>query len=283
MSLLLRAELITRCGENARIAPRNADELHDGLLQLGFLTAEEFGCVDWTRWFRSLAGELRACCVHRDDGRQWWVATERLAEFLALGGGLRPVPDPRSVWSATGQHGSPEAAAQELLRGRLTGLGPVTVGRLGEDFGLPETRLREALLALETEGFAISMGGIGNAQQWCERRLLARIHRYSREHRRQAARPVPPAAFMRFLLEWHGIGRADADLSQALVLLEGWVAPLGSWEEPLLRGRCRGYAPGSSGNVCSTQPSPRRLRRALTRRVSIPCRAAPWPCSVLSL
>ena len=76
--------------------------------------------------------------------------------------------------------------------------------------------IEQALLALQTEGYAIVMNPPTRARKpdadarlrviWCERRLLARIHRYSREVRRKAARPVPPAAYMRFLLDWHGLG-----------------------------------------------------------------------------
>lgn len=261
MLSIISVPAIEQVRSEAWIAPRNADELHDGLLQLGFLTADEFGHAGWSRWFQSLAGDFRACCVQRDDGRQWWVATERLAEFLALGEPLQPLPDPRTAWPPAGSPVQAELALRELLRSRLTGLGPVSVGRLAQDFGMPESTLHQALLALQTEGFAISMNGQGSAQEWCERRLLARIHRYSREQRRQAARAVAPAAFMRFLLDWHGIDDPDMDLSQALALLEGWVAPLASWENPLLRARCRNYSPEMldtfflSGQMCWFRPA----------------------------
>jgi ATP-dependent Lhr-like helicase len=82
---------------------------------------------------------------------------------------------------------------------------------------------------------------------WCERRLLARIHRYSRERRRQSARPVSPAAYMRFLLEWHGLGPSapggGGELEQALAQLEGWAAPVVAWEQGLLASRCADYSP----------------------------------------
>jgi ATP-dependent Lhr-like helicase len=78
---------------------------------------------------------------------------------------------------------------------------------------------------------------------WCERRLLARIHRYSRERRRKAARPVAPAAYMRFLLNWHGLDDEAGELEQALSLLEGWTAPVASWEQGLLAARCADYSP----------------------------------------
>jgi ATP-dependent Lhr-like helicase len=240
------------------ITPRNPDELHDGLLQLGFLTQTEFrsGCssngtagdaASWGHWFRTLTGEHRACCVSSSNGNQWWVATERLAEFLAIGNDLSAEPDPSSVWQED-QPISRESALVELLRSRLAGLGPVLIQTLADDFDLTTAEIEQALLALQNEGYAIRMSRGENSdqatsEQWCERRLLARIHRYSRERRRHASRPVPPAAYMRFLVAWHGVDRPAADLGQALTQLEGWAAPLADWEPALLKSRCKDYTP----------------------------------------
>jgi len=77
---------------------------------------------------------------------------------------------------------------------------------------------------------------------WCERRLLARIHRYSREKRRQSGQVVAPASFMRFLLAWHGLDQPTEDVQSALALLEGWSAPVSAWEPELLQARCRNYS-----------------------------------------
>ncbi len=240
------------------ITPRNADELHDGLLQCGFFTQREFttGCSStgasgdagsWAHWFRALADELRACCVSRADGRQWWVATERLGEFLTLDARLTYQPDPSPVWPLEPTN-SREQALVELVRSRLGGLGPVTVHSLADDLGLAEADITPALLALQQEGFVVRMAANEQPlergeEQWCERRLLARIHRYSREQRRHARQPVSPAAFMRFLVAWHGLDMPAADLGQALSLLQGWAAPLAAWEPALLQSRCRDYSP----------------------------------------
>ncbi len=236
------------------ITPRNPDELHDGLLQCGFLTQREFttGCSStgaagdasaWGHWFQALADELRVCCVARPDGRQWWVATERLGEFLLLHQQCEVKPDPSSVWPLEPAV-SREQALVELVRSRLAGLGPVTVQVLSADLGVAAADITQALLALQNEGYVMQMssGVQATASQWCERRLLARIHRYSQQ-RRHASRPVSPAAFMRFLVAWHGLDAAAADFAQALSLLEGWVAPLAAWEPVLLQSRCRDYTP----------------------------------------
>ena len=140
----------------------------------------------------------------------------------------------------------------ELLRSRLSGLGPVTVETLADDFRLSQAELEPALIALQTEGYAIWMSppqsvsesrSKGSSEDfWCERRLLARIHRYSRERRRKAARAVSPATYMRFLIDWHGLGEPAGELEQVLSLLEGWTAPVAAWETGLLGARYADYS-----------------------------------------
>jgi ATP-dependent Lhr-like helicase len=244
----------------AWIRPRNPDELHDGLLQLGFVTRAEFstaqsstgtansgtsaGLENWVKWFQVLAGEFRASCVDV-NGLSWWVATERLGEFCAVHPVAVARPDPSAVYPLCGP--GREAALIELLRSRLSGLGPVRAATLAADLSLPQPEIDVALLTLQNEGYAMVMDAgpeIENGDKtWCERRLLARIHRYSRERRRKSARPVSPAAYMRFLLDWHGLGGPTGELEQALALLEGWTAPVAAWEQGLLATRCASYSP----------------------------------------
>jgi len=239
----------------AWIRPRSPDELHDGLLQLGFLTEQEYSTGtssagtssqgDWSAWFHALADEYRASCVTSGD-RRWWVATERLEEFLAVHPSATPEPDPAPVFPR-GQ-ADRDIALIELLRSRLSGLGPVDTATLAEDFTLTLAEMDRVLLALQAEGYAMVMAqqsaaGTCSGKTWCERRLLARIHRYSRERRRKAARPVSPAAYMRFLLDWHGLDEPSGELEQVLGLLEGWTAPVAAWEQGLLASRCADYSP----------------------------------------
>jgi ATP-dependent Lhr-like helicase len=242
----------------AWIRPRNPDELHDGLLQLGFLTQEEFtsgqsstGAVSgegdatsWGGWFKALAADFRVCLATLAD-RRWWLATERRAEFAAVHPDARIEPDTSAVFPLA--EIEREAAMTELLRSRLSALGPAPVSTLAEDFGVAQADTEQALLKLQAEGFAMVMEGatsvVSGEKTWCERRLLARIHRYSRESRRRTARPVPPAAFMRFLLEWHGLDEPAGELEQVLGLLEGWTAPVAAWEQGLIAKRCADYTP----------------------------------------
>jgi ATP-dependent Lhr-like helicase len=125
----------------------------------------------------------------------------------------------------------------------MSGLGPVSRAQLATDFGVEENTIQRALLQLQNEGFAILMQDASIEHLWCERRLLARIHRYSREQRRRAVKPVSPAAYMNFLVQWHGMDDAGGDLDQALALLQGWAAPANMWEYSLLTARCREYSP----------------------------------------
>jgi len=245
----------------AWIQPRSPDELHDGLLQLGFLSSGEFSngnsssgaagdSRSWDKWFQALTTDFRACCVHCETGT-WWVATERLDEFTAIHPEGEAQPDPSAVYPV---HADPDRqqALVELLRSRLSGLGPVTVETLADDFRLSQAELEPALIALQTEGYAIRMSppqsvsesrSKGSSEDfWCERRLLARIHRYSRERRRKAARAVSPATYMRFLIDWHGLGEPAGELEQVLSLLEGWTAPVAAWETGLLGARCADYS-----------------------------------------
>ena len=248
----------TQVRDEAWIQPRNADELHDGLLQLGFLTREEFSSGNsscgaggnagrWGKWFSALGEDFRVCSIrvsHDDPERveHWWVASERLPEWLAIHPNSQFSPDPRAMLPPGPGFGQEEALVG-LLRSRMSGLGPVSRYQLAVDFGLHEDIVQRALLSLQNEGFAILMQDDATEHLWCERRLLARIHRYSREQRRRAVKPVSPATFMNFLVHWHGLDDAGADLDQALSLLQGWSAPAATWEHALLGARCKDYSP----------------------------------------
>jgi len=243
--------------DEAWIQPRNADELHDGLLQLGFLTRAELTSGNssggaagdaghWGKWFTALAEEFRVCSISLDaqcggEGRRWWIAAERLPEWLAVHPQSRFTPDPTALLPDASL--PREEALAGLLRSRMSGLGPVSQSTLCGDFGLDKDTMARALLGLQSEGFAIRMQDDADGGLWCERRLLARIHRYSREQRRRAVKPVSPAAFMDFLVRWHALDDAGADLDQALSTLQGWAAPAVTWERQLLAARCREYSP----------------------------------------
>ncbi|MDH3280595.1 MAG: DEAD/DEAH box helicase, partial [Gammaproteobacteria bacterium] len=197
---------------------RTADELHDALVLLGFLTEAEgqrgmlhesggalaFG---WTHLFEELVADRRATRVRPADGQVWWVAAERLAEVCVAFPEAAAEPAimavPARADDGAGLDG--DQALHELLRGRMEGLGPVSLADLAATFALPSARIETGLRALQVEGFVIEGRFSGGGHEWCERRLLARIHRRTMKRLRREIEPVSRAVFMRYLLAWQRV------------------------------------------------------------------------------
>ena len=271
---IISVEARAQVRDEAWIQPRNADELHDGLLQLGFLTRAEYSSGNsscgaagssgqWGTWFKALAEDFRVCSIslrQAEEETNWWVASERLPEWLAIHPQSGFSPDPTRLLP-DGPVAERETALVGLLRSRMSGMGPVSRAQLATDFCLDEDSIQGALLSLQNEGFAILMQNQEAKHLWCERRLLARIHRYSREQRRRAVKPVSPAAYMNFLVNWHAMDDAGSNIDQALSQLQGWSAPAVMWEHNLLGARCKDYSPEQldqrflSGQIAWFRPS----------------------------
>ena len=130
---------------------------------------------------------------------------------------------------------------------------------LAAQFALDERRLEGALFGLESEGFVIRGRFEADAPdsvetQWCERRLLARIHRYTLKRLRSEIEAVAPADFMRFLFHWQGLGERREGieaLAAVLTQLEGYAAPAAAWEAHILPARLRGYSADELDRLCS--------------------------------
>jgi ATP-dependent Lhr-like helicase len=186
-----------------------------------------------------------------------YVAAERLHEFQAVfpGAELSPPIAPTST-----DRPAPEDGLREILRGRLEMLGPVSAEALGAPLGMNGDALLPTLLQLEAEG-AVMRGAFtaGGAAEWCDRRLLARIHRGTRDKLRAEFQPVPPAQFMRFLFRWHQLADSEGDerregeggLADVLRQLEGLAAPAAAWEEDLLTARVKDYLPAMLDKLCA--------------------------------
>ncbi len=230
--------------------PTNAEELHDALLWLGCLTDVEVEAVPaWKSWLAALAGEKRAALIKTAQAG-FWVAAERLNQFTAVWPqaqcqpNLLPPPGlPQTVWSR-------DQALVEILRGRLEGLGPMTQTGLAAALGLESDALGSALAALEVEGSVLRgrfIQGV-NDEQWCDRRLLARIHHYTVQRLRSEIEPVSARDFFRFLMAWQRVAEEtrlegpDA-LPAVLALLEGFEAPANAWETEILPARIAKYEP----------------------------------------
>ena len=228
----------------------NADELHDALVWLGFLTgAEVQSDPRWSGWLAELAGQKRA--AHFDIAESiLWISAERLAQFRSLWPKLKtapalgvPSPDGKRAWSRDG-------ALVEIVRSRLEGLGPVGADALARPLGLATTEIAVALAALEAEGFAMRgrFTPEVTADEWCERRLLSRIHHYTLKRLRAEIEPVAARDFLRFLFSWQHVS-ADARmaglkaLDKVVAQLEGFEAPAGAWESEILAAQLADYEP----------------------------------------
>ena len=259
----LDPEAIAQVREEVWPTARDADELHDALVVLGFITEQEgksgkaetaldFG---WENLFNSLRDANRATRVRLQAGPVLWVAAERLQEFLAV------FPDadlePALVSLTDEVPPAREDALRELIRSRLEGSGPVTAAALAAMLGLAKSEIDVALLALEAEGGVMrgkySPGATDT--EWVDRRLLARIHRYTLKRLRSEIEPVTPADYLRFLFDWHGAAAERSEgvsaLAAALDQLSGFSAPASAWEQDILSARVADYAPYMLDQLCA--------------------------------
>ena len=252
----LDVQAIERVRSEAWPDPTNAEELHDALLWLGCLTdAEAAAAPSWKDWLAALAQERRATHVKTAE-IAFWVPAERLNQFHAVWPQARLQPEipPAPPLAGERREGaavwSPEQALIEIVRGRLEGLGPMTQAGLAAPLGLEPDTLESALSALEVEGSVLRgrfVQGV-NDEQWCDRRLLARIHRYTVQRLRSEIEPVAARDFLRFLFAWQHVdddARLEGRhaLSTALTGLEGFEAPAAAWETEILPARLAGYEP----------------------------------------
>ncbi|HUE83294.1 MAG TPA: DEAD/DEAH box helicase [Pyrinomonadaceae bacterium] len=246
---------IDRVRDEAWPQVESADELHDALVELGFTTAEEGSA--WEQYFVELQSDRRATLFLGEAGNRFWVAAERLPQLLAIYPSVTletqiAVPEIFSLTEWTF-----ETAIVEILRGRLEGLGPVTVKELSASFHLTENEIEAGLLRLEAEGFVLRghfTPGL-DTTEWCARRLLARIHRYTLNRLRQEIEPVSSADFIRFLLAWQKVTpdhQVEGPQSLAAIIeqLEGFEAPAAAWEGEIYPSRLLEYDPAWLDALC---------------------------------
>jgi ATP-dependent Lhr-like helicase len=225
------------------------DELHDALLTLGFVTAEEGARSGWERHFEALRNARRAAVLRPGDGPPLWIAAERLPQMRALHPAAALEPEIAAPARFAREWSAGEAIV-EVVRGRLEGVGPTTADSMAADLGLRRSAVEAALAKLEGEGFVFrgrfTPGFDG--EEWCERRLLARIHRYTLDRLRREIEPVSQADYLRFLLAWQ---RLDPDeqaegpesLHAIVAQLEGFEAAAAAWEGEILPARMKEYDP----------------------------------------
>ena len=265
----LDPDAIAQVSEDAWPVVRDAEELHDALQTIVVLREEEAG--PWSDWLQELARAGRAtlvacgvpsaeCQVAADSplpsqhsAFRVWTAAERWPAIKAAYPGSTAMPEPTlppaldKAWESTD-------ARVEIVRGRIQHSGPTTAAALAGKLNLSESQVFAAMEAVESNG-AVMRGKFTPAAQhavdiveWCDRRLLARIHRMTLDGLRRKIEPVSPAVYLDFLVRRHGLlpgheRRESLGVRESVSMLQGFELPAGAWEDKVLASRVADYDP----------------------------------------
>ncbi|HWM90721.1 MAG TPA: DEAD/DEAH box helicase [Thermoanaerobaculia bacterium] len=249
----LDAAAIGRVRDEAWPEAFDPDELHDALLTLGYVMEEEGRRSGWEPFFHRLI-EARRATVVRAGNMSLWVAAERWPQVRTVHPDAPVEPEIVLPERLAARQWSPEEAMVELVRGRVEAVGPTTAEALARSAGVKRGAIDLALAALEGEGFVLrgrftpGPGPEGDQLEWCERRLLARIHRYTLDRLRREIEPVTQADFVRFLLAWNRLEpdermEGPESVQALLEQLEGFEAAAAAWEGEILPSRMKEYDP----------------------------------------
>jgi ATP-dependent Lhr-like helicase len=223
--------------------------MHEALMGLACVNEAEAHSNDgWPAWLDALAHSGRATRLAVAEHDALWVPVERLTCVRAV---YRQAPMHPALDAPAGftEPWSEDDALVEIVRARLSGFGPLTVSAIARALALPASPVALALTRLEAEGYVLrgrfTPGAIDD--EWCERHLLARIHRYTVRRLRREIEPVERQDFMRFLFEWQHLGadtRGEGRDALAAVIeqMEGFEAPAVAWEEEILPARIADYS-----------------------------------------
>jgi ATP-dependent Lhr-like helicase len=284
---------------------RDAEELHDALLTLIAIPASaetlaqgfnhiaaklQESLPSWNDLFSHLIERNRATRA-RAGAEVYWVAAERMRTFAQIFPAAEfesPLPDFESPAA------SREDSFFSLVTGWITHSGPVTENQLAALFSLPKSGIEKSLLRLESSGVILRgkfTNPAANETEWCERRLLARIHRLTLGQLRKQIQSVTPAQFMNWLLRWQHVAPGTQLLGErgtleAIRQLQGFEAPANSWERQVLKRRIADYDPTVLDQLCLTgvvgwgrlSPHPATLESVTVsdaRRRVIPTSVAP--------
>jgi ATP-dependent Lhr-like helicase len=282
---------------------RDAEELHDALLTLTALpvspasearggsrlsTRLQESVKTWHDWFEQLAQNRRAMRAVVATAA-YWVAAERVQSFLAAFPSARFESVPPQIES---EQPSREDAVFALVRGWLFHTGPIHAKQLAATIGFEERDVEQAMLRLEAGG-AILRGKFSDPRaeqtEWCERRLLARIHRLTLGELRREIQSVTPAQYMNWVLRWQHVARGSQLLGErgtleAVQQMQGFEAPANAWESQILKRRIADFNPKTLDQLCLTgavgwgrlSPHPATLEPLTDgKRRVIPTRIAP--------
>lgn len=266
---------------------RDADELHDALLTLVWVP--ELESASWEAFFPRLveSGSAVLLALHASritsDGVRGWVAMEHVADVTRT---LAGDGDERTL--------------DAIVLGWMESIGPTTAAALSARLHLPSPSVEASLIRLESQGqvlrgqFRQASGVRRNADEWCHRRLLARIHRRTLGKLRKEIEPVATADFMRFLFQWQHVAagsrqHGEAGLLEVVRQLAGFEAAASSWDSQLLRVRMGKYEPALLDRLCLSgavswgrlSPHPRLTDQAI--RDQHPRRITPTSVAPISL
>ncbi len=299
---------------------RDADELHDVLHTLVALPVEpaairsqpsafelqdSVGREDqfaselsrstehWRVYFERLQGQGRAGLA-AVDGRQYWVAAERARSFRAL----FPMAEFQQALSDVESGDiSRDDALLSLVNGWMSHIGPTTGSKLGAPLALSGSDIEKALLRMEAAGTVLrgrylSAEAAGETE-WCERRLLARIHRLTVGMLRKQIEPVTAAQFMRWLMRWQHVApgsqvSGERGTLEVLQQLQGFEISANAWERQVLARRIADYDPKWLDQLCLTgavgwgrlSPHPATLESAASGDADAPRHRRVIPTSV---
>jgi len=260
------------------------------------------GATQWQKFFDQLLEQGRATRAET-AGALYWVAAERVQAFSLLYPDAKFDPATVEIESPLSSAGD---AVLALVTGWMTHTGPATAADLAERLGLPPSEIDQALLRMEASGSVLrgkftdragnrqvartlSPLGLDLAPEWCDRRLLARIHRLTVASLRKQIQPVTAAQFMRWLLRWQHLApgthvQGERATLEILRQLQGFEIPANAWERHVLAGRIADYDPKWLDQLCLTgavgwgrlSPHPATLEdSAAGKRRVIPTSVAP--------
>ncbi len=294
----LDQDAIAHVREQARPEVRDADELHDALQTLVALPEDladdawRSAALAWVPYLGELLENWRVVRATVGE-RRYYVASERSAEFALIFPDVQFEVAPPELPARTASRGD---ALMAMVNGWTMHSGPTSATALSYLLGLAQNEVEQVLLRLEASGTVLRGNFTGNATgndphdcEWCERRLLSRIHHLTLATLRKQIEPVTAAQYMRWLLRWqHAAPQSQAagerGLLEVVRQMQGFEIPANAWEKCVLASRVNGYDPGALDQLCLTgavgwgrlSPHPATLEDAgESRRRVVPTSVAP--------
>jgi ATP-dependent Lhr-like helicase len=240
----LNPDAIQSASEDAWPPMRDAEELHDALIGLVLFPESELSRLpaDASLWICALIQDGRVFRLKAYD-RIYLAAMEAAEQAKRVG-----VPQPQSA--------PEDHALIPVIRGWMEVCGPVSATGLSDTLGFPAADISLTLAQLERAG-QVLRGFFSNSgvEEFCDRRILARIHRATIAHLRREIEPAPAAVFLRYLLEWQHVApgmqlSGEHGVLAAIDQLQGFEAAGAAWEDEILKARVSDYQPEFLDALC---------------------------------